>query len=353
LHPHQLGPPTQLVVQQQLEPPPQLPPKLLNGPRCLSCGATDTPKWRCGMTLCNACGLRQAKKLAGMEGGNHPAGGQASQLAILAGVGSEEDQMEARQVCRRRLRKQIWERAEEPEGLAQKPSPGGYGACAGSAFGPPQTSSLASGTALPAASNPVAASSDSGEVHQGPTPSSEAGGEPALAVVSPHEAAACSSVAAVPQFPTQVAVSCMPYPAESPSPAAAAAMPCPNPDQPAPSTVGMHYPTPADSPTAALHAAQHAQQLAQAQQVAAEQAMQAQQQLMQQQQQQQFMWMQQQHVLQQQHGLSQGLAEPQQPQHQHGNPKREIGVVGFAPAAAMAFPVAQAFLLQPQPQPSS
>ena len=30
--------------------------------RCHSCGATETPKWRCGMTLCNACGLRNAKR---------------------------------------------------------------------------------------------------------------------------------------------------------------------------------------------------------------------------------------------------------------------------------------------------
>ena len=29
--------------------------------RCLGCGITDTPKWRCGSTLCNACGLRSAK----------------------------------------------------------------------------------------------------------------------------------------------------------------------------------------------------------------------------------------------------------------------------------------------------
>mmetsp|Transcript_60473 Transcript_60473/g.107149 ORF Transcript_60473/g.107149 Transcript_60473/m.107149 type:complete len:225 (+) Transcript_60473:117-791(+) len=32
------------------------------GRMCTSCGTTTTPKWRCGMTLCNACGLRNAKK---------------------------------------------------------------------------------------------------------------------------------------------------------------------------------------------------------------------------------------------------------------------------------------------------
>ena len=25
--------------------------------QCVACGTTQTPKWRCGMTLCNACGL--------------------------------------------------------------------------------------------------------------------------------------------------------------------------------------------------------------------------------------------------------------------------------------------------------
>ena len=32
--------------------------------RCLVCGTTETPKWRCGMTLCNACGLRNAKRVS-------------------------------------------------------------------------------------------------------------------------------------------------------------------------------------------------------------------------------------------------------------------------------------------------
>ena len=30
--------------------------------RCQLCGTTETPKWRAGMTLCNACGLRHAKR---------------------------------------------------------------------------------------------------------------------------------------------------------------------------------------------------------------------------------------------------------------------------------------------------
>ena len=38
-------------------PPPEDPNRV-----CLSCGTSSTPKWRCGMTLCNACGLRSAKK---------------------------------------------------------------------------------------------------------------------------------------------------------------------------------------------------------------------------------------------------------------------------------------------------
>ena len=28
----------------------------------MHCGVSETPKWRCGMTLCNACGLLAAKR---------------------------------------------------------------------------------------------------------------------------------------------------------------------------------------------------------------------------------------------------------------------------------------------------
>lgn len=28
---------------------------------CLRCGATETPRWRCEKTLCNACGIRETK----------------------------------------------------------------------------------------------------------------------------------------------------------------------------------------------------------------------------------------------------------------------------------------------------
>lgn len=31
--------------------------------QCSVCGTTETPKWRCNMTLCNACGLRSAKRM--------------------------------------------------------------------------------------------------------------------------------------------------------------------------------------------------------------------------------------------------------------------------------------------------
>jgi len=31
--------------------------------RCLVCGTAESPKWRCSMTLCNACGLRKAKQV--------------------------------------------------------------------------------------------------------------------------------------------------------------------------------------------------------------------------------------------------------------------------------------------------
>mmetsp|Transcript_8743 Transcript_8743/g.26866 ORF Transcript_8743/g.26866 Transcript_8743/m.26866 type:complete len:243 (+) Transcript_8743:769-1497(+) len=30
------------------------------------CGTTESPKWRCNMTLCNACGLRKAKQSTGL-----------------------------------------------------------------------------------------------------------------------------------------------------------------------------------------------------------------------------------------------------------------------------------------------
>ena len=33
----------------------------VTSPRCHTCGATETPKWRCAMTLCNACGLRASE----------------------------------------------------------------------------------------------------------------------------------------------------------------------------------------------------------------------------------------------------------------------------------------------------
>ena len=29
--------------------------------QCVECGATETPKWRCGKTLCNRCGARARK----------------------------------------------------------------------------------------------------------------------------------------------------------------------------------------------------------------------------------------------------------------------------------------------------
>ena len=31
--------------------------------KCAACGTTSTPKWRCAMTLCNACGLRNSKRV--------------------------------------------------------------------------------------------------------------------------------------------------------------------------------------------------------------------------------------------------------------------------------------------------
>ena len=38
------------------------PPQFDGIRQCVACGTTETPKWRCGMTLCNACGLRNAKR---------------------------------------------------------------------------------------------------------------------------------------------------------------------------------------------------------------------------------------------------------------------------------------------------
>jgi len=42
---------------------PRAPPQADDSGRtCTTCGTSVTPKWRCGMTLCNACGLRTSKK---------------------------------------------------------------------------------------------------------------------------------------------------------------------------------------------------------------------------------------------------------------------------------------------------
>ena len=41
------------------KPPPKPPLPGSFRPHCFECGATDTPKWRLGQTLCNACGLRR------------------------------------------------------------------------------------------------------------------------------------------------------------------------------------------------------------------------------------------------------------------------------------------------------
>lgn len=40
--------------------------------QCAACGTTQTPKWRCGMTLCNACGLRNAKRRCSSSGPARP-----------------------------------------------------------------------------------------------------------------------------------------------------------------------------------------------------------------------------------------------------------------------------------------
>ena len=32
--------------------------------QCVACGTIQTPKWRCGMTLCNACGVRDNRRHA-------------------------------------------------------------------------------------------------------------------------------------------------------------------------------------------------------------------------------------------------------------------------------------------------
>ena len=41
------------------KPPPKPPLPGSFRPHCFECGATDTPKWRFGQTLCNACDLKR------------------------------------------------------------------------------------------------------------------------------------------------------------------------------------------------------------------------------------------------------------------------------------------------------
>ena len=45
-----------------------------SGRTCSTCGTSTTPKWRCGMTLCNACGLRTSKKVCAVHAAHvyHP-----------------------------------------------------------------------------------------------------------------------------------------------------------------------------------------------------------------------------------------------------------------------------------------
>lgn len=40
--------------------------------RCTTCGTRDTPKWRNGNRLCNACGLRNAKQVSGRAARHRP-----------------------------------------------------------------------------------------------------------------------------------------------------------------------------------------------------------------------------------------------------------------------------------------
>uniref|UniRef100_A0A061S3H5 GATA-type domain-containing protein n=1 Tax=Tetraselmis sp. GSL018 TaxID=582737 RepID=A0A061S3H5_9CHLO len=59
----------------------------LKEPSCKQCGATTTPQWRSGKTLCNACYLRERKdKLLGKRRATAPAGFQAP--CVLVGSGS-------------------------------------------------------------------------------------------------------------------------------------------------------------------------------------------------------------------------------------------------------------------------
>ena len=46
------------------KPPPKPPLRGSFRTHCFECGATDTPKWRFGQTLCNACGLKRKTQQA-------------------------------------------------------------------------------------------------------------------------------------------------------------------------------------------------------------------------------------------------------------------------------------------------
>ena len=56
-------------------------------PQCINCGTTETPKWRCSNTMCNACGLRK-NKLDALGAGDAAALGADTQASRRAAAGS-------------------------------------------------------------------------------------------------------------------------------------------------------------------------------------------------------------------------------------------------------------------------
>jgi len=61
--------------------------RLQDGSKCSECGTTESPKWRCGNTLCNRCGLRRIASERGSHAGSERRPGEQASTAALTYYG--------------------------------------------------------------------------------------------------------------------------------------------------------------------------------------------------------------------------------------------------------------------------